>query len=290
MARFDKYIKEEEKEEQQKVEERKIGNLTLPERMAEASLFFKYSALFGKYFFYIKPIKNLSINIARKLFGALPNYKKGSEDEIKIASGLLGMLYLSIILFLLVFDSKSPMGGVIIILIGILSTISNFNIIRRYLILGEIGAIPITSDEVLSFLTWLILLMESGLNLFDALEYYVSKEKNNLSMLFDDALKKVKTGEVLLDKALGNLSIDVQRNDLREILTLILQSKQQGVPIKDTLYTFFERYQADIQSIAEKKGSSANQKATFMLTAQVFLLMIIFMVALLASFGTGGVF
>ncbi len=289
MARFDKYIKEmEEKEE--KVEERKISNLTLADRMSEASLFFKYSAVFGKYFFYIKPIKTLSIRIARKFFGALPNYKKDSEDETKIVAGLSGMLYVSILLFLLIFDRKSPTGGVLIILIGIFSTISNINIMRRYLILGEIGAVPITSNEVLSFLTWLILLMESGLNLFDALEYYVSKEKNNLSMLFDDALKKVKTGELSLDKALGNLSIEVQRNDLKEILTLILQSKQQGVPIKDTLYNFFERYQADIQSIAEKKGSSANQRATFMLTAQVFLLMLLFMVALLASFGTSGTF
>ena len=256
--------------------------------MAEASLFFRYSALFGKYFFYIKPIKTLSISISRKIFGTLPNYKKGSEEEIKIAAGLTGILYISIILFLLVFDSKSPMGGVIMLLIGIFATISNLNIIRRYLTLGEIGTVPITSDEVLSFLSWLILLMESGMNLFGAFDYYVSKEKNNLSMLFDSALKEVKTGELSLNRALGNLAIDIQKNDLREILTLILQSKQQGVPIKDTLYSYFERYQADIQSIAEKKGSSANQKATFMLTAEVFLLMMLFILAMLSSLSISG--
>ena len=287
MARFDKYLKEtKEKEiqkEKQKVEERRFSNLSLPDRMSEASLFFKYSALFGKYFFFIKPIKTLSISISRKIFGTLPNYKKDSEEEIKIAAGLTGILYISIILFLLVFDSKSPMGGVIMLLIGIFATISNLNIIRRYLTLGEIGTIPITSDEVLSFLSWLILLMESGLNLFGAFDYYVSKEKNNLSLLFDSALKEVKTSELSLDKALGNLAIEVQRNDLKEILTLILQSEQQGVSIKDTLYNYFERYQADIQSIAEKKGSSANQKATFMLTGEVFLLMMYFMLAMLAS-------
>jgi len=293
MGRLDKYINETEekgKKEKQQAETKKIFILSLTERMAEASLFFRYSALFGKYFFYIKPIKTLSIRIARKIFGTLPNYKKESEEEIKIAAGLTGMLYISIILFLIIFDRKSPMGGVIIILIGIFSMISNLNIIRSYLSLGEIGTIPITSDEVLSFLSWLILLMESGLNLFDAFDYYVSKEKNNLSMLFDSALKEVKTSELSLDRALGNLAIDVQRNDLKEILTLILQSKQQGVPIKDTLYSYFERYQAEIQAVAEKKGSSANQKATFMLTAEVFLLMILFMIALLASFGTSGIF
>jgi hypothetical protein len=129
----------------------------------------------------------------------------------------------------------------------------------------------------------MVLLMESGMNLFNAIEYYTSQEKSNLSDLFSYSIEKVKTGEASLDKALGELSIEIQRNDIREILTLILQSKQQGVPIKDTLYAYFERYQSDLQSLAEKKGSSANQKATFMLTLEVFLLMVYFMLAMLTS-------
>jgi len=289
MARFDKYVKEEvKKEAKQQVEKRKFTSLTLTERMVEDSPFFKYSALFGKYFFYIKPIRNLSILLARKLFGKLPNYEKDSEEEIKIAAGLTGALYLSLILFLITFDKKSPTSSLIILIIGIVSALVSANTIRRFLTLGEIGSVPINSQEVLSFLSWMVLLMESGMNLFNAIEYYTSQEKSNLSDLFSYSIEKVKTGEASLDKALGELSIEIQRNDLREILTLILQSKQQGVPIKDTLYAYFERYQSDLQSLAEKKGSSANQKATFMLTAEVFLLMIYFMISLLASIGSAG--
>jgi hypothetical protein len=284
MARFDKYVKEEvRKEAKQQVEERKFTSLSLTERMVEDSPFFKYSALFGKYFFYIKPIRNLSILLARKLFGKLPNYEKDSEEEIKIAAGLTGAFYLSVILFLITFDKKSPTNSLIMLIIGIVSALVSANTIRRFLSLGEIGSVPINSQEVLSFLSWMVLLMESGMNLFNAIEYYTSQEKSNLSDLFSYSIEKVKTGEASLDKALGELSIEIQRNDLREILTLILQSKQQGVPIKDTLYAYFERYQSDLQSLAEKKGSSANQKATFMLTLEVFLLMVYFMLAMLTS-------
>jgi Flp pilus assembly protein TadB len=284
MARFDKYVKEEvKKEAKQQVEKRKFTSLSLTERMVEDSPFFKYSALFGKYFFYIKPIKNLSILLARKLFSKLPNYEKDSEEEKKIAAGLTGALYLSLILFLITFDKKSPTSSLIILIIGIVSALVSANTIRRFLTLGEIGSVPINSQEVLSFLSWMVLLMESGMNLFNAIEYYTSQEKSNLSDLFSYSIEKVKTGEASLDKALGELSIEIQRNDLREILTLILQSKQQGVPIKDTLYAYFERYQSDLQSLAEKKGSSANQKATFMLTLEVFLLMVYFMLAMVGS-------
>jgi len=284
MARFDKYVKEEvRKEAKQQVEEQKFTSLSLTERMVEDSPFFKYSALFGKYFFYIKPIRNLSILLARKLFGKLPNYEKDSEEEIKIAAGLTGAFYLSLILFLITFDKKSPTNSLIMLIIGIVSALVSANTIRRFLSLGEIGSVPINSQEVLSFLSWMVLLMESGMNLFNAIEYYTSQEKSNLSDLFSYSIEKVKTGEASLDKALGELSIEIQRNDMREILTLILQSKQQGVPIKDTLYAYFERYQSDLQSLAEKKGSSANQKATFMLTLEVFLLMVYFMLAMLTS-------
>lgn len=284
MARFDKYVKEEvRKEAKQQVEERKFTSLSLTERMVEDSPFFKYSALFGKYFFYIKPIRNLSILLARKLFGKLPNYEKDSEEEIKIAAGLTGAFYLSVILFLITFDKKSPTNSLIMLIIGIVSALVSANTIRRFLSLGEIGSVPINSQEVLSFLSWMVLLMESGMNLFNAIEYYTSQEKSNLSDLFSYSIEKVKTGEASLDKALGELSIEIQRNDLREILTLILQSKQQGVPIKDTLYAYFERYQSDLQSLAEKKGSSANQKATFMLTLEVFLLMVYFILATVSS-------
>jgi Flp pilus assembly protein TadB len=284
MARFDKYVKEEvRKEAKQQVEERKFTSLSLTERMVEDSPFFKYSALFGKYFFYIKPIRNLSILLARKLFGKLPNYEKDSEEEIKIAAGLTGAFYLSVILFLITFDKKSPTNSLIMLIIGIVSALVSANTIRRFLSLGEIGSVPINSQEVLSFLSWMVLLMESGMNLFNAIEYYTSQEKSNLSDLFSYSIEKVKTGEASLDKALGELSIEIQRNDLREILTLILQSKQQGVPIKDTLYAYFERYQSDLQSLAEKKGSSANQKATFMLTLEVFLLMVYFILAMVSS-------
>ena len=287
MARFDKYLKDVKNQDIKKKERLEaselFNNLSLTERMLKDSLFFKYSAIFGKYFFFIRPIKNFSIKITRKILGKLLYYDENSDDEETIARGIFGIFYLTLILSLLIFDTKDLTPFLTILVIGIFATISNLNIARKYLTLGEIGSIPITSDEILSFLSWLILLMEAGMNLFGALDYYVSKESNNLSFIFNSALKKVKTGEVSLDKALGELAIEVQRNDLREILTLILQSKQQGVPIKDALYSFFERYQEDIQSLAEKKGASANQKATFMLTAEVFLLMMYFIIAMVSS-------
>ena len=291
MGRLDKYINETEekgKKEKQQAETKKIFILSLTERMAEASLFFRYSALFGKSFFYIKPIKIFSISITRKIFGKLLNYKEKTKEEEVIASGIFGLFYLTIILAFLVFDTRDLTPFLLILAICVFSTISNFNIVRKYLFLGEIGSIPITSNDVLSFLAWLVLLMESGMNLSSAFDYYVTKEKNNLSLLFDYMLKEVKTSELSLDKALGNLAIEVQRNDLKEILTLILQSKQQGVPIKDSLYNYFERYQADIQAVADKKGSSANQKATFILTAEVFLLMMLFLLAMMSSLSVPG--
>jgi len=287
MARFDKYLGEakgrESKKKKIKVEKEKFIAKPLSEWMEEASLFFKYSELFGKYFFYLSPIKNFTIRITRKMFKNLPNYPEDLEEEGKIAAGIFGMFYLMLLLSLLVLSSESLSPTLLLLTIGIVATISNINIARKYITLGKVGAVPISSNEVLSFLSWLILLIESGMNLFGALDYYVSKENNNLSMLLDNALKQVRTGELSIDKALSNLSIEIQRNDLREILTLILQSKHQGVSIKDTLYSYFEHYQADIQSLAEKKGSSANQKATFILTTEVFLLMIIFMLAMLGS-------
>lgn len=286
MARFDKYTKGEEEVETKKeiTEVTKKAIPSLIDIMKEESNFFKYSAILGKYFFYIKPLKDISIKIGRKLFGKFPNYKKDSPEELEIVAGLTGLFYFSIILLILVVLGKNKTGALIMLFIGVSTTLLNFNTIRRLLSLGEAGAVPISSQEVLSFLVWMVLLMEAGMNLFNAIEYYVSTEKTNLSSLMSEYIKGVKTGEKSLDEAIGKLSLEVQRSDLREILTLTLQSKQQGTPIKDTLYSYFEHYQADLLSIAESRGASANQKATFLLTGEVFLLMIFFLIAMAGSF------
>ncbi|MEM5777533.1 MAG: type II secretion system F family protein [Candidatus Aenigmatarchaeota archaeon] len=284
MSRFNKYLGD---TDSIKDADKSTKVKSISDKIIEDSLFFKYSSIFGKYFFFIKPLKLFAINLGRFLFGKLDYYRTGTEDETKIAEGLTGFLYLLVILSIIVYDNNNKTFSFIILLIGLLITFFNFSTARKFLSLGEIGSIYISSEEVLSLLSWMILLLESGMNLFNAVEYYTSKEKSNLSQLFKMAIEKVKAGKESLDKALFEMSVEIQNENIKEILTLILQSKQQGVSVKDSLYSFFERYQNNLQSIAEKRGSAANQKATFFLTGQVFLLMIILIIALMASIAKG---
>lgn len=277
--RFDRFRRKENQEDKQSV----LFKKKLTDIIEEESPLFKYSALFGKYFFRIRPLKSLALGISRKLFSKYPNYKERSEEELKIASGLTGAFYLTIVLILIFLSGGGLKESLTFGSLGLLWTLFNFKTISTYLKLGKIGSVQVSSGEILSFLSWLVLLLEAGMNLDEAFKHYSKEEKGNLPILIEYALEEVRSSHYSFDESLGNLATEVSREDLREIFMLILQSKKQGVSIKDMLYGYFDRYQTNLQAIADKKGSEANQKATFVLTGEVMLLMLVFMIALIGS-------
>jgi type II secretory pathway component PulF len=148
----------------------------------------------------------------------------------------------------------------------------------------------ITSQEVVSFISWLILLIQAGLNLRQALDYYVANESGALVGIVRGGLERVQTGESSLEEAIGTIAADIRRDDLKNVFGLILQANKQGTPISEALSSFFERYQAELMATAEQHGAAANEKATFLLTFEVFLLMGLFLIGMIQSMASGSLF
>lgn len=297
MGRFDEYLKgfyETEDKKRNKRKKNRDANVEISgdiwEFLKNESPLVKYSIIFGNIFFVLPFIKKLSILITRKFFKKYKNYKSSDpEFEEMFSKAYLGIAYFFLLLFLLFLKSILNAFVVLILLV----TVSYFNIatLKKYLLEENIAKnVEITSDEILDFITWMVLLLETGMSINLALNYYVKNSEGNLSRVISIELNKVDAGEISIDVALSNLSINLQRQDLKEIFTLILQSKKLGVSIKESLMNYLEQYHERLLSVAEKKGASANQKATFMLTAEVFLIMIIFLIGMISTLLTSGIF
>lgn len=288
MGRFDKYITksvENIKEKKKKVETKS----DIWETIKNESPLIKYSILLGNIFFRLSIIKNLTINLTRKIFSKTEGYKIGKlEFEENVAKSIFGFLYFIIFLFILFLNS--PQMAFLILIIGLTVAYFNYNTIRQNILSESFINIEILSDEVLSLVSWIILLLAAGMNLSLALNYYIKEEKGKLRDIIEREMNKVISGKLSLDVVLSNLAINLPRQDLKEIFTLILQSQKLGVPIKDSVETYLEHYQEKLLANAEKRGASANQKATLMLTAEVFLLMLFFLIGLLSTFLTSGLF
>ncbi len=288
MGRFDKYVNKEAGKKSAKLISK--SSLDIWETLREESPLIKYSLSIGKIFFILPPIKKLSILISRKIFGKYENYRTGDvEFEENVSKAIFGVLYFTLILFLL-FLKESASMALIVLLLGIMMAYYNFTTLKKSILIDVSKTVEIFSDEVLTFLSWMILLLAAGMNLSLALEYYTNEEKGKLSKIVEGELSKASAGKISMDVALAELAMNLNRDDLKEIFTLILQSKKLGVPIKNSLETYLEHYQDRLLSTAEKKGASANQKATFMLTFEVFLLMIYFLIGMIGSLLTGGLF
>ena len=297
MGRFDEYLKGFDETEDKKRNKRKReedANVEISgdiwEFLKNESPLVKYSIIFGNIFFVLPFIKKLSILITRKFFKKYKNYKSSDpEFEEMFSKAYLGIAYFFLLLFLLFLKSILNAFVVLILLV----TVSYFNIttLKKYLLEENIAKnVEITSDEILDFITWMVLLLETGMSINLALNYYVKNSEGNLSRVISIELNKVDAGEISIDVALSNLSINLQRQDLKEIFTLILQSKKLGVSIKESLMNYLDQYHERLLSVAEKKGASANQKATFILTTEVFLIMIIFLIGMISTLLTSGIF
>ena len=283
MSRFDKYLKKEKNKKSEDSKESKT--LDIWEFLKNDSPLIKYSMILGDKFFKILFIKKISINISRLIFKKYKRYRlNDSIFEENISKSYLGLLYFFIILLILL------KFNLYIFLVTLIVCYFNINTIKNYVLEDVKKTIEISSDEVLEFLSWIIVLLETGMSINLSFNYYTNFSKSNLKKLVEEEINKVNAGKISLDMALGDLSINMKRQDLREIFTLILQSKKLGVSIKDSLSNYLDRYQDSLFINAEKRGASANQKATFILTAEVFLLMIIFLIGLISTLLTGGVF
>ncbi|MGC8943936.1 MAG: type II secretion system F family protein [Caldisericia bacterium] len=284
MGRFDQFINKNH-ESIIKNDENIKKNLDVWMYLKNDSIFIKYSLILGDILFKFPIIKNISIQISRAIFRKTKGYKLNDLNfEENFSKSYLGIFYFFLLLILLL------KFNFYLILISCIIVYFNINTLNKFVLEDIKKSIDINSDEILEFLSWLILLLETGMSINLSFEYYLKFSNGNLKNIIESEINMVNAGKKSLDMALSELSINIQKQDLKEIFTLILQSKKLGVSIKDSLSEYFERYQDRLFTTAEKKGASANQKASFILTAEVFLLMIIFMIALISTLLTGGIF
>ncbi|MCD6590322.1 type II secretion system F family protein [Candidatus Woesearchaeota archaeon] len=223
-----------------------------------------------------KRLSSLNPGLKEKL--RIARYKGGVEEYTK--KTFLSSLYLSIGLSIIIFMLlKKP--------IAFLSFFFLFPLMFQYMLRAvdvKIARISREMSKEIVFATrFLIIELESGITLFEALKG-VAENYETIGQYFGEIVDKIELGTPI-EQALREAVETTPSNDLRRVLWQILNSISTGGNIADSLRTIIDQIVREKQIMVKEYGRKLSPMAMFYMTATIILPSIgTIMLAILAMF------